>query len=275
MGNSSLEEIREGLETSFIDKGHKSNLKLRSQMVYNDYRLGKKVFCSIKEELESCTSFTISVAFITMSGLMPLLEVLKELEEKNIKGKILTTNYLSFTEPKALRKLNDFSNIELRLFDTEKSKVGFHTKGYIFEQEGLYRIVIGSSNLTQSALSINKEWNTKIVSTGDSEFTTTVLEEFNRQWESKYCLTFDEFIDTYELEYRVIKEQRKIDSKEKIVSLDNYKLKPNSMQVGFIKNITRLVENGEKRALLVSATGEGVIIVIGCINALNQGFQEL
>ena len=57
MRNSSLEEIREGLETSFIDKDHKSNLKLRSQMVYNDYRIGKKVFCSIKEELESCTSF--------------------------------------------------------------------------------------------------------------------------------------------------------------------------------------------------------------------------
>lgn len=252
-----LQEIREGLETSFIDKNHNSNLSLRSQMIYNDHNTGKKVFCSIKEELENCDSFIMSVAFITMSGLMPLLEIFKELEEKNIKGKILTTNYLNFTEPKALKKLNEFSNIKVKLFDTEKSKTGFHTKGYIFEQNNVYKIIIGSSNLTQSALSINKEWNTKVVGTKTAEFTNSVLEEFNSQWNSEYCLDFEEFFENYELEYKIIEEQRRIANKEKIVSLTKYKLKPNSMQLEFTKNIKKLVENGERRALLVSATGTG------------------
>ena len=41
----------------------------------------------------------ISVAFITEDGLVPLKQVLAELRDKGIPGKILTTSYLTFTEP--------------------------------------------------------------------------------------------------------------------------------------------------------------------------------
>ena len=46
-----------------------------------------------------------------MGGGIPLLQTLKELEEKSNKGQILTTNYLNFSEPKALEKLNGLKNI--------------------------------------------------------------------------------------------------------------------------------------------------------------------
>ena len=48
-------------------------------------------------------------------------------------GKILTTGYLYFTESKALRKLKEFLNIEIRLYSHEKE--GFHTRGYIFKNQ--------------------------------------------------------------------------------------------------------------------------------------------
>ena len=83
---------------------------------------------------------------------MTLAETLKELERKNIPGKILTTNYLNFSEPKALEKLHALKNIEIRMFDSEKSGEGFHTKGYIFRKDEIYRIIIGSSNMTGNAL---------------------------------------------------------------------------------------------------------------------------
>ena len=66
----------------------------------------KKVISSIEEELLRCEKFQISVAFITMGGITPLLQTLKELERKGIPGEILTTNYLDFSEPRALAKLN-------------------------------------------------------------------------------------------------------------------------------------------------------------------------
>lgn len=49
---------------------------------------------------------------------------------------------------------------------------------------------------------------------------------------------------------------------QEVASLEAYRLTPNSMQLDFISNLKRLKENGEKHALLISAIGEHVIIVI-------------
>lgn len=115
---------------------------------------------SIEDGLSACEEFFISVAFITMSGITPLLQTLKELEQKGIPGKILTTDYLMFSDPKALQKLAGFQNLSLKMFMTQNTKVGFHTKGYVFRKEEIYRIIVGSSNMTLSALTVNREWNT-------------------------------------------------------------------------------------------------------------------
>ena len=69
----------------------------------------KKLFLLLNEELLRCEQFQISVAFITMGGITPLLQTLKELERKRIPGQILTTNYLDFSEPRALAKLNELN----------------------------------------------------------------------------------------------------------------------------------------------------------------------
>lgn len=74
---------------------------------------------SIEDELSACEEFFISVAFITMSGITPLLQTLKELEQKGIPGKILTTDYLMFSDPKALQKLAGFQNLSLKMFMTQ------------------------------------------------------------------------------------------------------------------------------------------------------------
>ena len=98
-----------------------------------------------------------------------MLQTLKELEKNGIPGEILTTNYLNFSEPKALEKLHGLPNITLKMYDVEKAAEGFHTKGYIFKKEEMYRIIIGSSNMTSAALTSNREWNTKVVSTEQGE----------------------------------------------------------------------------------------------------------
>ena len=97
-------ELRAGFETAYIDGSVASSLAYRPQFVSNNYKEGKKVLSSIEDELLKCDEFQISVAFITMSGITPLLQTLKELEEKNIPGEVLTTNYLNFSEPRALAK---------------------------------------------------------------------------------------------------------------------------------------------------------------------------
>lgn len=257
MTQEKLEEMRRGFETAYIDGTAASSPSFKPQFISNDYKQGKKVISSIEDELLSCDQFQISVAFITMSGIEPLLQTLKELEKKGIKGEILTTNYLSFSEPRALEKLNERSNITLKMYDVEASGDGFHTKGYIFRKDEVYRIIIGSSNITQTALTTNREWNTRVVSTENGEIAKNVLEEFNEFWNSEYALDFSTFFETYKERYNIVKRQRDIARSEEVPSLEKYRLEPNAMQIGFITNLKKIIAAGEERALLISATGTG------------------
>lgn len=252
-----IEELYEGFRTAYIDGNVASNIVYRPQFVSNNHKEGKKVLSYIEDELLICDCFQISVAFITMGGITPLLQTLKELEERGIPGEILTTNYLNFSEPAALRKLHDLKNITLKMYDVEAADADFHTKGYIFKKEEIYRIIIGSSNMTGAALTSNKEWNAKIVSTEQGETAKELLKEFGQLWKSDYALAYDDFIEIYEERYRIIKKQRKIAGQEVLPSIEKYRLQPNSMQIGFIVNLRKILASGEERALLISATGTG------------------
>ncbi len=257
MESSIREQLITGFETAYIDGSVVSNLSFQPSFVSNNPQEGKKVITSIEDELLRCDRFQISVAFITKGGITPLLQTLKELEAKGIPGEILTTNYLTFSEPDALEKLNELENITLKMFDVDAAEKGFHTKGYIFKRDEIYRIIIGSSNITSAALTQNHEWNTKIISTENGAVAQEIVNEFSELWNSKYSLSFDEFFDVYKERYRIIKNQREIAKQEAIPSFEKYTLEPNSMQVGFISRLKKIIDSGEDKALLISATGTG------------------
>lgn len=257
MSNDTFTQLQEGLKTAYIDGTAAANLAYKPAFVSNNPEEGKKVISVIEDELMKCDQFQISVAFITMGGITPLLQTLKELEKRQIPGQILTTNYLNFSEPRALKKLQELSNVTLKMYDVDRADQGFHTKGYIFKKEEIYRIIIGSSNITSAALTKNKEWNTKIVSTEQGEIAIEIVKEFYQLWDSKYALFYDDFYENYKQKYEIIKKQREIAKRDEISSTEKYKLEPNSMQVGFITNLRRIVDAGENRALLISATGTG------------------
>ena len=252
-----IKELQNGLNAAYINGSVAVNLAYKPAFVSNNPEEGKKVISSVEDELLRCDQFQISVAFITMGGVTPLLQTLKELEKKGVKGQILTTNYLNFSEPRALEKLNGLKNITLKMYDVEAAGNGLHTKGYIFKKEEIYRIIIGSSNMTSAALTVNKEWNTKLISTENGEVAEEIVEEFHNLWNSEYALPYDDFYEIYRERYNIIKHQREIAKCEEIPSLEKYRLKPNSMQERFIANLRKILEQGEERALLISATGTG------------------
>ena len=247
------QNIQSGLSTAFLDKNISSNVLYRPQFISNDYKNGRKVLSTIEDELLHCDSFLISVAFITMGGITPLLQTLRTLEDKGIHGKILTTDYLAFSDPKALDKLATFSNIELKMYLVPDTKNGFHTKGYIFQSNEIYKILIGSSNMTNTALTTNREWNTKIVSTKSGEFVSEMLDEFEELWNHPNTYSYNAFIGAYRVHYE---EYKKVKQKEEI-KLPSKQLIPNSMQQAFISNLRKLRNENESKSLLISATGTG------------------
>lgn len=91
-----VNELRLGFDTAYIDGNVASSMAYKPQFLSNNYKEGKKVLSSIEDELLTCEQFQISVAFITMGGITPLLQTLKELEKKHIPGKILNNQLFKF-----------------------------------------------------------------------------------------------------------------------------------------------------------------------------------
>ena len=239
-----INELQNGLSAAYINGSVAANLAYKPAFVSNNPEEGKKVISSVEDELLRCDEFQISVAFITIGGVTPLLQTLKELEKKGVKGQILTTNYLNFSEPRALEKLNSLKNVTLKMYDVEAAGNGFHTKGYIFKKEEIYRIIIGSSNMTSAALTVKKEWNTKLISTENGEVAEEIVEEFQKLWNSEYALPYDDFYEVYKERYNIIKHQREI-------------------------------AKSEERALLISATGAWVILMTGRKVLIYKGFRPV
>lgn len=251
----STSKLVDGYKRAFVDSKVVADPMYSPQLLTN--RGGQKVLTAIEKELKGCDDLFISVAFITMGGIAPLLGTLKDLEKKGVKGRILTTDYLMFSDPLALDKLNSLNNLDVRIFKTGENDVGFHTKGYMFHNNGDLRIIIGSSNLTQNAITKNHEWNTRMVSTSDGQFALDIEEEFNNLWDTSVC--YSEYRDEYSAIYKNNKREREELGKiTRTLDLSYAQvLQPNSMQEQFILNIEEIIHKGGKRALLISATGTG------------------
>ena len=236
--------LLEALKTSSIDFNIDSDEKYQYELISNGE---EKIVTRLRKYFEDCDEFIISVAFITMGGLSLFLEEFKNLENKGIKGKILTGDYLTFTEPKALKKLLSYKNIDLRIATNKKH----HTKAYFFRKGNIWTLIIGSSNLTQGALTVNFEWNIKVNSLINGKIIKSILEAFNREFDNLRSLT-DEDLKNYQEKYEQLKKLIEINNQ----TLDLNEIKPNSMQVQALKNLEETRKEND-RALLISATGTG------------------
>ncbi len=239
--------LTESIKTSLINKELESSPAYQHRLLSNNK---EKIISVIRKELEECDEFIISVAFITEGGVALILEQLRVLEERGIKGKILTGDYLNFTQPKALKRLLKYKNIELKILSNEK----FHAKGYFFRKNNLWTMIVGSSNLTQTALTVNFEWNLKINSFKDGKIAGEILNNFYSVF-NKLPETDMETIENYEKIYKLAKEYEKTQRKKQKV-FEEREITPNIMQEQALKNLEELRKSTD-RGLLISATGTG------------------
>lgn len=248
-----INQLKEDLHHSFIDKGVLDRGKFQPQLLVNNEDKNQSVLVPFLEELETCRSFLFSVAFITESGLATLKAHLLELAEKGIKGRILTSTYLSFNKPKIFKELMKLENVDVRLTDLK----GFHSKGYIFEQDHYYTLIVGSSNLSAHALKVHHEWNVKLTTHENGEIVDHFKNQFEEVWSEAKPLT-EGWIRAYE---DVYVEQAPLQIRELPSDYNTVKqsvsITPNKMQEVALREIAAVRDAGAKRGLVISATGTG------------------
>lgn len=256
-----MELLRKKLENSlhkgFIDQHKPVSAQFKPKLLTN--KKHENVLSTLLQELKTCKTFIFSVAFITEGGLATLKTMLYDLEKIGVKGRILTSTFLSFNQPKMFRELLKLKNVEVRLSDAK----GFHSKGYIFEHENYYSLIVGSSNLTDSALKANFEWNVFLTSLEDGEVIHHFKNQFEEAWEASIPLS-EQWINDYQLRY-VLENPKQFSSQivrsESLYTTnklrDALEIKPNKMQQDALVQLNELRATGAKKGLIISATGTG------------------
>lgn len=218
----------------------------------------RSMLAAIKNELRQANEFIFSVAFIAPSGLAPLKQQLLDFTGR---GTIITSRYLDFNEPAVFRELlqltEDNPNIEVLIH--EDVDHGFHAKGYIFRHEVGMTAIVGSSNVTGSALSTNQEWNLKFSALPGGDIVEQTDKAVAYQKSTSVALSA-EWIENYEQTRRhrdfVVTDSgvgERINGRTRIL--------PNVMQSDALEQIQRVVDAGEQRAVVISATGTGKTIL--------------
>ena len=238
--------LKEAILNGLYDKDkNNGNEFLSPQLVSNDKE--NKIWFTLRQELLSATSFTWAVAFISENMLVPFKLVMSELAKKGISGTLITGTYLGFNSPKVFKELMKIPNLKVRLSE----EAGFHAKGYIFNHEDYQTILIGSANFTRSALLKNCEWGLKVTSHENGHLFQEVNNQIQIALTTSLPLT-NSWIREYEKNWQPVKKTAMhlaTDRKEDIL--------PNKMQKAALNNLTALVNEDAKRALVVSATGTG------------------
>ena len=259
----SVVDFKESLQASFIGSDKEPDERYAPRILSNDEHNSSNVLQVIQSELMDCVSFSFSIAFITASGIQVLTKILHELQQRGIPGRILTSTYLNFNDPAALRKLLEYPNIQSRVYQGD-----LHAKGYFFDKEGISTIIIGSSNLTQRALTCSKEWNVLFRTFPEGDILQKTKDEFEKLWEDEnsVCITeqwiqsYEEFLQAHK-QHVAAKRQpafsAELATKGESAGLEATRIKPNKMQVSALEALDVLHRRNEPRALLVSATGTG------------------
>lgn len=253
MENAEIRKIYEGIENGLINNKALVDIDYVPSLLVNNPDNGVKVLTDIISELKKCVKFCFCVAFLTMGGYQQLFNTFNELKEKNVKGSLIVSQYQNFTDPQALKNLKDkFPNIDLRIVTEDLTKM--HSKGYIFITNDNVKIIVGSSNLTAEALSVNEEWNVKLTSTKNGAYAIKVIEEYKKMYE-KSTIVDDEYIK----KYKEIYDNSKLNEIKKEILTTV--IRPNKMQEEALQNLRFLRSTGQKKALCISATGTGKTIL--------------
>ena len=226
-----------------------------NELIINEKAKFRNFFIYLKQELLNCKKFYFIVSFIRYSGIQLLISTLDELEKQGIQGEIITSVYLNITDSKALQKLLSYKNIKVKIYNN--SSESFHTKAYLFEKEKYHSVIIGSSNISQSALYSAEEWNVKLTDSSFFNIYGKSLNQFEKLWHSNEAIELtQDFIDEYEKYKKSVNVQNTFDYRKTKIEQEN-EFVPNSMQKRVLQKLKETRINGNKKGLVISATGTG------------------
>ncbi|WP_218775598.1 DEAD/DEAH box helicase [Oceanobacillus senegalensis] len=214
----------------------------------------------LKKEILSSDQLDFLVSFVKWSGIRCIIEELKAFTENGGKLRVITTSYMEATDYKAIIELSKLKNTEIKIsYDIDRTRL--HAKAYMFKREtGFTTAYIGSSNLSNPALTSGLEWNMKVTEKDSPDIIRKFEATFESYWNDG---EFKDFKGDEEASKRKLKHA--LSRKKQLVENDiHFKLdiQPYHYQKEMLDNLQAEREVfGRNRNLLVAATGVGKTVI--------------
>ncbi|MBF8984095.1 DUF3427 domain-containing protein [Lutibacter sp. B2] len=215
----------------------------------------------IKREIISSDSIDMLVSFIKWSGLRCIIEELRDFtENRNGKLRVITTSYMEATDYKAILELSKLKNTEVKIsYDVDRTRL--HAKSYVFKREtGFSTAYIGSSNLSNPALTSGLEWNIKVAEKDSFDIIKKIEATFESYWnDSEFAYFNRESEQDHERLKIALSKKNQIGNND---TYFNFDIQPYHYQKEILEKLQAEREIfGRTRNLLVAATGVGKTVI--------------
>jgi superfamily II DNA or RNA helicase/HKD family nuclease len=235
----------------------RADTPLSTSCLMTGTRQDPSLVSQLRKEIATADAVDILCSFIKWGGVRILEDSLTQLTAAK-SMRVITTSYMGATDLRAVDFLRSLPNTALRVsYDTHRTRL--HAKAYIIRRDTGFGVAyIGSSNLSQSALTDGLEWNVKI-----SQYESPHL------WE-KVCATFDtywnddEFVLYTEGSRDRLREalQNERSSADSNTILSFFDVKPYPFQQEILDRLEAERKlHGRFRNLVVAATGTGKTVI--------------